>query len=297
MGTRKLIPIGTKFGDLVIIERIDNNKGMTTYKCKCDCGNEHIVKGTLLRMGRRQYCTECNEARRASGKRKLIESGTRFGELVIIGRAENDARGRTMYKCQCDCGAQTIVLATALRVKKQKNCNNCAWGKEPIPSGTRFGGLVVIKRTRNYQGHVTYKCECDCGRETDATGTALKNGRRKYCGKCKSLVPGESGFNRIFKAYIRGAEKRGHVFELTKDEFKELVASNCAYCGIPPSTVSSPSKRGNFTYNGVDRVDNNLGYISDNVVSCCRWCNSAKGTRNYDEWIDWLDRIAEWRRK
>lgn len=41
-------------------------------------------------------------------------------------------------------------------------------------------------------------------------------------------------------------------------------------------------------YNGLDRVDSNLGYVAGNVVPCCRWCNQAKSSRPVGEFLTWL---------
>lgn len=47
----------------------------------------------------------------------------------------------------------------------------------------------------------------------------------------------------------------------------------------------------------IDRMDNTIGYVLDNVVSCCGACNRAKGARPYGEFVAWLDRIARFRRE
>ena len=49
---------------------------------------------------------------------------------------------------------------------------------------------------------------------------------------------------------------------------------------------------GDFKYNGVDRVDNTIGYNNDNVVPCCKICNNSKATMTIEEWILWLQKIC-----
>jgi hypothetical protein len=41
-------------------------------------------------------------------------------------------------------------------------------------------------------------------------------------------------------------------------------------------------------------MDNNLGYIKGNVVSCCGRCNRAKGTMNSDEFLYMVKMISEY---
>lgn len=55
---RPLIDItGQRFGRLVVIERAGSNKwGHPTWRCKCDCGNEAVVIGNLLKRGATRSC-------------------------------------------------------------------------------------------------------------------------------------------------------------------------------------------------------------------------------------------------
>lgn len=54
----KLIDLtGQRFGKLVVIQRhIDPSKKYTLWECKCDCGNEAIVRANRLMHGRTQSC-------------------------------------------------------------------------------------------------------------------------------------------------------------------------------------------------------------------------------------------------
>ena len=54
-------------------------------------------------------------------------------------------------------------------------------------------------------------------------------------------------------------------FELTKDEWNELVIGECTYCHRNPTT-----------WFGVDRIDPPKGYILGNIASCCWDCNLDK---------------------
>ena len=41
-----------------------------------------------------------------------------------------------------------------------------------------------------------------------------------------------------------------------------------------------------FLYNGIDRKDNNIGYIIENCVSCCGICNRMKMDMSYDDFLN-----------
>lgn len=80
----------------------------------------------------------------------------------------------------------------------------------------------------------------------------------------------------IWNHYVKGAKKRGIDFKLKKDTFNSLIVQKCFYC--------NHFKEGEI--NGIDRVDNDKGYIDENVVTCCEECNCAKGTQHPQEFID-----------
>lgn len=55
-------------------------------------------------------------------------------------------------------------------------------------TGRRFGRLLVLQREGSYvcEGGIhstpTWRCRCDCGRETVVLGLALRSGRTRSCG-------------------------------------------------------------------------------------------------------------------
>ena len=91
------------------------------------------------------------------------------------------------------------------------------------------------------------------------------------------------------------------------EEFYTLSQQNCFYCGIKPFTTYNVSdkltsqyrdseyqlKEGNFTYNGLDRIDSTLIHTLDNVVPCCIRCNVGKMRRTTDEFFAHAKRIYD----
>ena len=65
--------------------------------------------------------------------------------------------------------------------------------------------------------------------------------------------------------YRKSADKKGVMFELTKEDFGALVKGDCKYCRRSPTT-----------WFGIDRVIPSQGYVVDNVVPCCWDCNVDK---------------------
>jgi len=90
-------------------------------------------------------------------------------------------------------------------------------------------------------------------------------------------------------AYKRSAKKRKLEWDLTEEQFSKITQQDCYYCGAEPNNIAKQKgKYGEYTYNGLDRVDNTKGYTIDNVVSCCKFCNVAKNNHTLQEYKDWI---------
>jgi hypothetical protein len=63
------------------------------------------------------------------------------------------------------------------------------------------------------------------------------------------------------------ATQRTKEFELTPNMFKLIKSMSCYICGKQSSS---------FHKNGIDRVNNNVGYLYANCFSCCANCNYMK---------------------
>lgn len=73
---------GKRFGRLTVIERAENYKGcQTQWKCKCDCGNETIVRAMYLKNGGTKSCgcLKAETIKTASLKHGM--SGTRLWRI------------------------------------------------------------------------------------------------------------------------------------------------------------------------------------------------------------------------
>ena len=107
--------------------------------------------------------------------------------------------------------------------------------------------------------------------------------------------------NEVYKNYRQGALRRGHAFDISKEDFFLLMTRKCTYCGQEPSMSFKGTKRkimdiSQFLYNGVDRVDNGRGYEKDNCVSCCKICNNSKKDLSVTAWFDWIRRISKYKK-
>lgn len=167
--------------------------------------------------------------------------------------------------------------------------------------GQKFGRLTVLELAPRRKGNTVYKVRCDCGTEKTVDRHPLLQGKTRSCGclRQERLLSQnknkDSSFQRLFKRYIKSAEKRGLEFKLTKEEFIRITKTNCNYCGEKPRQVSKNSEyQEAYIYNGIDRLDNNHGYTIENSVACCIICNYAKHTMGYWEFMEWIRKIAKY---
>jgi hypothetical protein len=98
--------------------------------------------------------------------------------------------------------------------------------------------------------------------------------------------------NDLIYRYKNDARLRGLEFSLTKEEFLTLTKSNCFYCGTEPKQIHRRTRSPvPYVYNGIDRLNNKIGYIPDNCVPCCGICNVAKNNRTLEEFKDWINKV------
>lgn len=157
-------------------------------------------------------------------------------------------------------------------------------------TGQIFGRLTVTKFAgMSKWNNAMWECRCECGtvRIYKAGDLRRKNGTpTRSCG-CLKLDNmrksyGESNFNRLYRMYKKGANRRNHQFSLSLEEFKFITSQNCFYCGESPSQViKDKNSHGEYIYNGIDRLDSNHGYFVENCVPCCIACNIAKHDFDY----------------
>jgi len=171
-------------------------------------------------------------------------------------------------------------------------------------TGNHYGRLTVLKRAERVHGKDSayWHCRCDCGNETIVRSTCLRGGHTKSCGclqeerrwEALALPEGVAAFNSMVSNIQHGAKARQLEWNLTDEQVAYLTKQQCYYCGAEPSQVSHPAKcNGVYVYNGLDRIDNDKGYMIDNVVPCCIKCNRAKRTMTLGEFESWIVRVYE----
>lgn len=162
-------------------------------------------------------------------------------------------------------------------------------------SGKRFGRFTVLRFIDTQNQGSRWLVKCDCGTEKILPSkTFVGKGHIKSCGCLKVdrdrnfMTDEESAERRAFTVYKVSAKSRGLSFSLTQDEFIHLAKSECEYCGAGPQNKTVPTRKNGsrFVYNGIDRINNSLGYESGNVVSCCKRCNRMKMDMTVEQFLE-----------
>lgn len=86
-----------------------------------------------------------------------------------------------------------------------------------------------------------------------------------------------SSFSSSYNDYFERANRKNIEFNLTNEEFYELINCECYICG---------KENSDNHINGIDRVDNNKGYDLENTKSCCGECNCMKKSYEYNTILD-----------
>lgn len=168
----------------------------------------------------------------------------------------------------------------------------------------KFGEWTVRSKDEARNGTLYWNCVCSCGTHRSVDGSGLRKGVSKSCGcvmRSLTTEPGAVGFSKLLAQYHKGAKHKGVSFDLIEAEFRRLTSAYCHYCGAPPrstithgdSDVSDRARmRGMYRYNGLDCVNHKIGYMSSNVVTCCKTCNFMKGRLSYWAFVAKVKQIA-----
>jgi hypothetical protein len=183
------------------------------------------------------------------------------------------------------------------------------WGRKFYAedlTGRVFGKLTVVGLSvekTNLRGgsyRLKWDCLCECGKVSSVPRNSLINGFTKSCGcyrdTCRQLPGDEGSFRQRLVQYKTNARNRKLEFSLTKEEFRTITEKSCQYCGSTPKAHYVSNRKVievvPYLCNGIDRIDNTKGYVSENCVACCDLCNYMKRSMTVDDFLRHVRTIA-----
>jgi hypothetical protein len=130
--------------------------------------------------------------------------------------------------------------------------------------------------------------------------------RRKRCNRCakREIVENNGGHStnytgsehfagRVICSWKFSAQRRGYVWELTREELDqqyERQAGLCAFSGLPMGGDFGSGRRPS-----IDRIDQAKGYIDGNFQFVCAAVNMMRNKLGEEEFIAWCHVIAKHR--
>jgi len=120
---------------------------------------------------------------------------------------------------------------------------------------------------RNTRGYMHRRCQ-GCRRRESRVYSANRKDQNKW-------------LTRRWRSIRTGARKRNIEWAFTDPEvLRKFYDTPCHYCGGEVEACL-----------GLDRVDNDKGYVAGNVVQCCAMCNRMKSSHSVDEWTAHMERV------
>jgi len=242
-------------------------------------------------------CAGCL-AKNKEGKTACAHEGCNFqakADDTYCGKHQRDkireeAKTKGIRYCDIARGCMKILDKDAVKCEA---CLEVARRNEKV----RFDERVKVANGIRSVADTTKRLCIMCGKEYEKFNT-IRGAESTRCEGCQNTmrlqdhkregrvrsykVEYMNNIERYYKQYYMGAHKREHPFELTLDQFRDLVAKPCHYC--------NHQKEGEA--NGIDRVDNDKGYILSNCVSCCDVCNRMKHIYHIDFFLSKIKQIT-----
>jgi 5-methylcytosine-specific restriction endonuclease McrA len=167
---------GKTFGKLTVIRQDgrDAHRNVRWF-CQCQCGNVSRPITTSLVQGRSTSCG-CNQV---EASRRPLYPGDKFDRLTVL-NFEGVANQRSLYRCRCSCGNETVVQAHRSRqgVTRSCGCHRKTHGLSGTPEYARL--QAGIRRVRKLNAEGSHSLE---------DIQALFDGQQGLCYYCNVSIP------------------------------------------------------------------------------------------------------------
>lgn len=231
--------------------------------------------------------------------------GQKFGRLIPLYRVKNNTENRVQWKCLCDCGNMTIILAKELKAGKRKSCgclntgknihisslkheDEILLGKAENLAGQKFGRLTALYRTFDQNDKTMWMCLCECGNKVKVAKDALKAGETKSCGCYRKEVAAKKNF------VDKSNQKFGHLTVLCdsgqRTPAKKILWKCQCDCGNIINVTTGDLTTGHIQSCGCVKsrgqkiiiqlfLNNNIPFKTEKCFDTCRFKDTNKLAR------------------
>jgi 5-methylcytosine-specific restriction endonuclease McrA len=235
-------------------------------------------------------CTECR-GKLTKKQHPCEHTGCAF-KVVEPGFCKNHERDNYRKEEQekgikyCDIARGCFTVCS----KDKQSCETCL-EKFRAADNERYAKRKELTQVLQTLTHTTQRVCTQCGKDFEKFTTRYSK-ESVTCGTCNAAQLKQDvkrkervrnyrderykNIPQFYKDYVRGAAKRGYDMNLQFEAFSGLVTAECHYCGYKTEGE----------VNGIDRVDNSIGYQQDNCVTACWTCNRIKHTYDKEFFLD-----------
>jgi hypothetical protein len=220
-------------------------------------------------------------------------------------RIRENNRSYAMYKCCCGNTFRRMLGKSNLSC----GCDLYKLSKPYYDYKDNYEkdmGLVLVGVKYEEERRIIATLICHCGSQFETRFRNIKNGHTRSCGNCLKKWEHAPYYGKIDKnpsdekikkaiRIIRAKTQRD--MEISDKDIKEIIFENCHWLGIGPSKLFFTRKGGEtpFYINGIDRIDNDKGYVKNNCVPCSTKANFLKGTFSEKEFLELIKQVYEHR--
>ena len=237
-------------------------------------------------------------------ERNIDLSNEKYDVIEVIIEKYKDSKKTNLYNyvmiCK-DCGH--IIKIAKSSFKQYTTCAKCNQTKYYNDFvGFENIAFKVIDFEKSINGRLYYKVQCkNCNSILIMRKDNILKATKCHCINCigNNRTPSKFGPLNVYKYYYKeGARSRGFNWEISDEEFYDIISKPCLYCCSEPKTIQSLKRyikvKESINVNGVDRLDSNLGYTIENCVPCCSMCNRMKMNYTLNDFVNHVYKISNY---
>jgi len=237
-----------------------------------------------------------------------IQIGNKFGNWTVKNISRNLKNRKLFCEVICKCGISKSVCSYNLQKGLSKECFNCSRKtsienrrKNMLKVGDRINGWEIIETFK--KDNKTYgKGKCICGSIHEKKISNFYHS--KNCNKCRiekykgvKSIHCRKGYKDISGSYWSalktGAKDRNYEFSITIEYAWELYLKQNKKCSLSDIPLKLGYLVDGEQTGSIDRIDNNKGYIEENVQWVHKDINKMKNAFSEEYFIELCKSVTE----